>query len=84
MVRWSIIIKTFLQPKSRLWNDLKIGDEIIIQGNKTGSIIQKVDSMQIEGEEIKTAEKGQNVGLLVKDKVRPNDVVYKRIPRKIR
>ena len=40
--------------------------------------------MQIEGEEIKTAEKGQNVGLLVKDKVRPNDVVYKRIPRKIR
>ncbi len=66
----------------RLWNDLKIDDEIIIQGNKTGSIIQKVDSMQIEGEEIKTAEKGQNVGLLVKDKVRPNDVVYKRIPRK--
>ena len=27
----------------RLWNDLKIGDEIIIQGNKTGSIIQKVE-----------------------------------------
>ncbi len=65
----------------RLWNDLKIGDEIIIQGNKTGSLIQKVESMQIEGEEIKEAEKGQNVGLLVKDKVRPNDIVYKRIPR---
>jgi putative protease len=66
----------------RLWEDLKIGDEIIIQGNKTGSIIQKVESMQINGEEINEAKKGQNVGLLVKDKVRPNDIVYKRILRK--
>jgi putative protease len=67
----------------RLWDDLKISDEIIIQGNKTGSLIQNVESMQIDGEDIKTAEKGQNVGLLVKDKVRSNDVVYKRIPRKL-
>jgi putative protease len=66
----------------RLWDNLKIGDEIIIQGNKTGSIMQKVDSMQIDGEDIKAAEKGQNVGLLVKNIVRPNDIVYKRIPRK--
>jgi putative protease len=66
----------------RLWDNLKIGDEIIIQGNKTGSIMQKVDSMQIDGEDIKAAEKGRNVGLLVKNIVRPNDIVYKRIPRK--
>jgi len=65
----------------RLWNDLKIGDEIIIQGNKTGSITQKVESMQIEGEDIQEAKKGQDVGLLVMDKVRPNDIVYKRIKR---
>ena len=63
----------------RLWDDLKIDDEIIIQGNKTGSLIQKVESMQIDGKDIETAEKGQNVGLLVKNKVRTNDIVYKRI-----
>ncbi|WP_429223717.1 peptidase U32 family protein [Methanobacterium oryzae] len=66
----------------RLWEDLESGDEIIIQGNKTGSIIQNVESMQIEGKTIKKAHKGQNVGLLVKDKVRPNDIIYKRILRK--
>jgi U32 family peptidase len=65
----------------RLWDDLKIGDEIIIQGNKTGSLIQKVESMQIDGMNIKEAQKGQNVGLMVKDKVRPNDIIYKRILR---
>ncbi|MEN4018732.1 MAG: U32 family peptidase [Methanobacterium sp.] len=63
----------------RLWDNLKIGDEIIIQGNETGSLIQKVDSMQINGKDIEAAGKGQNVGLLVKNKVRPNDIVYKRI-----
>lgn len=63
----------------RLWDNLKIGDEIIIQGNETGSLIQNVKSMQIEGKNIKEAQKGQNVGLLVKNKVRPNDIVYKRI-----
>lgn len=67
----------------RLWDDLKIGDEIIISGNKTGSLIQNVKSMQIEGKNIKEAQKGQNVGLLVEDKVRPNDTVYKRIKRNI-
>lgn len=65
----------------RLFHDLKIGDEIIIQGNKTGSITQMVESMQIDGQNIKEAKKGQNVGLVVKDQVRPNDIVYKRILR---
>ncbi|MDO9044700.1 MAG: U32 family peptidase [Methanobacteriaceae archaeon] len=66
----------------RLFHDLKIGDEIIIQGNKTGSITQRVESMQIDGKNIKEAKKGQNVGLMVKDQVRPNDIVYKMILRK--
>ncbi|MEN4006884.1 MAG: U32 family peptidase [Methanobacteriaceae archaeon] len=65
----------------RLWDDLKIDDEIIIQGNETGSLIQNVKSMQIEGKNIKEAQKGQNVGLFVEDKVRSNDTVYKRIKR---
>ncbi len=66
----------------RFWDSLKVGDEIIIQGTTTGSLIQKNVSMQIDGKNIEKAEKGQNVGILVKNKVRPNDVVYKRILRK--
>jgi putative protease len=65
----------------RLFDDLKIGDEIIIQGNKTGSIRQKVESMQIDGQSINEAEKGQSVGLMIKDQVRPNDIVYKLVLR---
>ncbi|MBI5680658.1 MAG: U32 family peptidase [Methanobacterium sp.] len=66
----------------RLLDDLKIGDEIIIQGNKTGSLTQKVESMQINGNDIEEVKKGQNVGLMVNDTVRPNDIVYKMILRK--
>jgi putative protease len=65
----------------RLWDDLKVGDEIIIEGKTTGSLIQKIESMQIGGNDITEVQKGQNVGINVKDKVRPNDVVYKRILR---
>ena len=65
----------------RLWDDLKIGDEIIIQGKTTGSLIQKVKSLQIHGENIDKASKDQNVAVLVENKVRHNDIVYKRIER---
>ncbi|HEX3013274.1 MAG TPA: U32 family peptidase [Methanobacterium sp.] len=65
----------------RLWDDLKVGDEIIIEGKTTGSLIQEVESMQIEGEDITEVQKGQHVGIKVNDKVRPNDLVYKRIKR---
>jgi U32 family peptidase len=63
----------------RLWENLELGEEIIIQGNKTGSISMKVKSMQINGTNIKKISKGQNVGLQVKEKVRPHDTVYKII-----
>ena len=65
----------------RLWENLELGEEIIIQGNKTGSISMKVKSMQINGESIKKISKGQNVGLHVIEKVRPNDTVYKIITK---
>ena len=65
----------------RLWDDLKIGDEIIIQGPTTGSITHKVESMEIEGKSLDTALKNQHVGILIGQKVRPNDLIYKRIKR---
>ncbi|KAF5080495.1 putative protease YdcP [anaerobic digester metagenome] len=65
----------------RLWNPLKVGDEIIVQGPTTGSIIQRVESMQIDHRDIFEAHKGQNVGILLTRKVRPGDIIYRRIKR---
>lgn len=62
----------------KLWNPLKIGDEIIIQGNKTGSITQKVKSMQVDGENIDKITNGL-IGLKMDNQVRENDHVYKKI-----
>lgn len=65
----------------RLWENLEVGDEIIIQGNTTGSIIMDVRSMQVNGKNIDRISKGQNVAIQVDEKVRPNDSVYKRIKK---
>jgi putative protease len=65
----------------RLWEDLEVGDEIIIQGKTTGSITLEVGSMQVNGENILKASKGQNVAIFVEEKVRPNDNVYKRFKK---
>ncbi len=65
----------------RLWDDLEMGDEIIIEGKTTGSLIQKVRSIQIHNRNVEKAKRDQNVAILVENKVRPNDIVYKRIKR---
>ncbi|MBU0898208.1 MAG: translation elongation factor-like protein [Nanoarchaeota archaeon] len=57
-------------------NSLKIGDKIMIEGATT-SFKQTVISMQIERKDIKTAKKGDDIGMKVKAKVRPGDRVYK-------
>ncbi len=63
----------------RLWEKLEVGDEIIIQGNTTGSIVIKVESMQLNGKNIDKAVKDQNVAIYVGEMVRPNDLIYKRL-----
>ena len=55
---------------------LSVGDEISIEGAVT-NVRQKVDSMQVEHENIETAGAGDSVGMKVTDKVRENDQVYK-------
>ncbi|WP_406656662.1 peptidase U32 family protein [Methanolobus sp. ZRKC2] len=59
---------------------LKVGDNIIIEGNTT-YIEQEVSSLIVDGEKVLSAEKGQEPGLAVIDKVRKNDRVF-RIERK--
>lgn len=60
----------------KLKGALKEGDEIQVKGATT-DFKQKAKSMQIEHKTIKSAKKGESVGLKVKDKVRNGDSVYK-------
>ncbi|MHA1604620.1 MAG: translation elongation factor-like protein [Candidatus Freyarchaeota archaeon] len=60
----------------KLEADLAIGDTIRIIGATT-DFTQKVESMQIEKNPVEKAGAGDSVGIKVKDRVRPNDVVYK-------
>jgi translation initiation factor IF-2 len=55
---------------------LSVGDQILIKGPTT-NVEQKVDSMQIEHENVREAKRGQSIGLKVNDHVRENDMVYK-------
>ncbi|MGX8693431.1 MAG: peptidase U32 family protein [Methanobrevibacter sp.] len=65
----------------RIWDCLKIGDRLLIQGQTTGSITHTIDSMQIEGESVSEVEKGCNVAIAIPKKVRANDFVYKLVER---
>jgi putative protease len=67
----------------RIWDDLKIGDKIIIQGRTTGSVTHTIDSMQIEGKSVDYVDKGCNVAIAMPTKVRENDFVYKLVERTI-
>jgi putative protease len=55
---------------------LSVGDKIRVQGPTT-NFEQIVQSMQIEHENVKTAQKGQSIGLKVDERIRENDTVYK-------
>lgn len=54
---------------------LKVGDTIHIKGAHD-DVTQTVDSMQIEHEDVESADKGDEVGIKVIEKVHPNDEVY--------
>lgn len=57
-------------------SDLKVGDHILIIGNKTGVKDEIVSSMQIKGKEVNKANKGFSVGIKTKNQLRPNDKVF--------
>lgn len=60
----------------KLEGKLAIGDMIHIKGHTT-DFKQKLESMQIDMKPLKEAKARDEVGIKVKDRVRPNDVVYK-------
>lgn len=59
----------------KLTNKLKVGDKIHIKGNTTDFEVT-IDSMQIERKEVKSAKKGDHIGIKVPEKVRPNDTIF--------
>ena len=60
-----------------LSSSLKEGDEIRIMGGENTDFNQTVDSMQVDHKEVKTAKKGDAVGMKVSEKVREGYQVYK-------
>ncbi len=60
---------------------LKLGEKIAIQG-KTTFLEQKIKSLQIEGQDVKRAKKGQEVAIKVNSRVRRNDYLFITINKK--
>lgn len=59
----------------KLSGNLKVGDTVHIKGHTTDFKVP-VKSIQIEKKSVKTAKKGNHIGIKVPDKVRPNDRVF--------
>ena len=59
----------------KLEKELNLGDEIIIKGHSS-DFKQKVEGLQFDHKDIVKGEKGQDVGVKLKEKVREGDVVY--------
>ena len=57
---------------------IKIGDTIHFHGHTT-DFQQKIESIQIEHDQVQEAPAGSNVGIKVTDRVRTHDKVYKVI-----
>ena len=73
------VFKYFAKPMVagiKITGSLSIGDKIKIKGATT-DIDMLVDSMQVDLKPVKNAKSGDEVGIKVPDKVRPNDMVYK-------
>ena len=55
---------------------LKVGDKIYLKGHTT-DFKEKVESIQLDHAKIPEGKKGQEIGLLVKSRVRIGDSVYR-------
>jgi translation initiation factor IF-2 len=78
-VKVGIVSKFFAQPSVAAIEltdgSIKVGDTIRIKGHST-DMQQTVESMQIEHAGVIAADKGASIGIKVKDRVRPHDIVY--------
>ncbi len=61
----------------KLAGPLKVGDSVRLTGGET-DFEQKVASMQIQREPVKSAKKGDEIGIKVKERVRKGYKVFKK------
>lgn len=59
-----------------LTGSLSVGDTIHFKGHTT-DFEQKIESMQIEHQNVEKANPGDSIGIRVSERVRQHDVVYK-------
>ncbi|ABR56161.1 peptidase U32 [Methanococcus aeolicus Nankai-3] len=60
----------------KLIGDLKIGDNVLIIGNKTGCVEETISSIQINSNPKDIGQKGQNIGVKLNNIVRERDKVF--------
>ncbi len=58
---------------------LSVGDTIHVRGH-TSDFTQNVDSMQIDGKPVETADVGDEIGIRVAEHTREHDEVYRIVP----
>ncbi len=58
---------------------LTIGDEVLITGPSTGVLQFNIEEIRLDGYPILKANKGDTFSLLVKDRIRPSDKLYKLV-----
>lgn len=60
----------------KLNSSANLNDEICIIGKTTGIVYEKIKSMEAKGKQIKSAKKGNEIGIKINNLVRKNDEVY--------
>ena len=60
----------------QLTQGLSVGDKIHIKGNST-DLTTTVNSIQVQRQPVQTAKSGDEAGIKLESKVRPNDKVFK-------
>jgi putative protease len=60
---------------------IRVGDVVRIKGSTT-DFVQKIESMQIEHQNVLKARKGDEIGIKVRGKVRENDIVCPAVEEK--
>ena len=75
------IVSNFFEHVSvaaiKLTAGLKVGDTIHVVGGET-DFEQKVESMQIQHKQVKSAKKGDEIGIKVNEKVRKGYRIFKK------
>jgi putative protease len=61
----------------KLSDNLSVGETIRIVGGENTDFKQKIVSMELDGEKIKKAKKGKQIGIRVKDRAREGYKVFK-------